>query len=320
MNYAKKDFSELFGTEVEEVRLQSKKPMPGFTYMWRSPFGGDGRWYFRLGASDFYSGLTGAITASNLFDKTFLNKARVNLAFQGRDADVEWRERADYGSCFHLLVSLHEMGELKFDFDNGEWKAVMQSFIESGGYQSMTQRWTEDLQNDMAAWFLFKKESNVQVIATEIMTYHDGWRVATPLDFIVEMDFNRKRITANINIKTGDKGFNDSYYFQVFAEAYLFNRQTEGLKVEGTFCWRPKDRKRSPGQYELSKNCIEAFDVELLEHMGRAVNILKTYKPNGKISTYSGGEHNFTVKHLTPYEWLEIFQQQSTENVQDRPF
>lgn len=311
MKYTDYDKVEIKGCEAEVVRTVTGVkdfPIELFPNFYRSSFGKQGqRLYARKGDMEFYSGITGAISRSGLVDMSGLNKARVNLAYQGIDADAKWSERAEYGSCFHLLVALHERGELRFTFGGTDWVQVVDDFIAEFGLFSFRKQWIADIKNDFAAWFQFKKDKNVRIITTEVMAAHEVWRIATPLDIIAEIDFNRGRIVCNINLKTGDThAFGDSYYLQTAMEAYLYNRQIgeHKYKLQGSFCWRPKTRASTPGAYELSKNTIGTFTEEHFEHVGRTALYGNLYKASGAIVTYNGDEENVIVNVLTPYEWL----------------
>lgn len=303
------------GLQVENVRtVVTNKfadfPLDKFPHYWRSPFGKkDQRLYARKGYPEFFCGISSLASSCGITDKSGLNKARVQLAFQGIDSDIKWNERANYGSCLHLLIALHERGELRFVFGEHDWVEVAEDFIQEFGYHSLRAQWINDLQNDMASYFSWKKDNKVEVIATEIMVAHEEWHVATPIDLLVEMDFNRKRIKADINIKSGDTHpFSEDYYFQVALETYLYNRQIGKSKyqAEGAFLWRPKTRATTPGKYEMSKNAINAYGLDDFEFAARWVERKKPYIPSAdsKIVTYRGTEEDVKVVISTPYEWL----------------
>ena len=315
MNYNDYGWEDKIGTRIEEVPTivapGYEELLAKFPKMYRAPLGGSGRWYFLPGSHEFFSGVTGAISKSPFSDHSGLNKARVNLAYQGRDADQEWGERADYGSCFHLLVSLHERGEVPFhfgDYGEGSWRQVMNDLIEAGGYQMFRTKWEADLQNDMAAYFKWKKDYDVKVITTEVMAFNRYLGIATPLDLVVEMNFNRKRIMADVNLKTGDKGFHSEYELQCAIESWMFNQQYGSDFLSGAFCLRPKSRERSPGEYEMSKNYFGVSEDDL-DLLSKTVKVRKLNKPNGKVVRYTGGESNFNMEILTPEEWLTEFNQ-----------
>jgi hypothetical protein len=317
--YTNYDCENLDGLDVEVVRTVvnpqfSDFPLDRFPHFWRSPFGKkDQRLYARKGHGEFFTGISSLAGKSGISNKDGLQKAEIDLAFRGIDARQKWSERAEYGSCFHLLVALHERGELRFAFGEHDWVEVVDDFIATNGFFSFRKQWIEDIQNDFHCYFKFKKESDVKVITTEVMAARDDWFMATPLDIIAEMTFNRKRIIANINLKTGDTfPFDEGYYFQTSLEAYLYNRQIEkgGSKhkysLDGSFCWRPKTRAKTPGAYELSKNAINSYTEEDFAHAAWLVKRNKMYIPStdSKIVTFHGDESNNQIIIRTPYEWL----------------
>lgn len=312
-----KDFFEFSGTEVERVDVHSKIELPR-TIMYRAPFGSNTRWYFKQGDTEFYSGVTGAMKASGLIDYTHLYSARERLAAQGVSADELWGERAEYGSCFHYLVALHEREELVFSFDDKQWEFVVEAWCEKYNFPQLLRSWKDDIRNDMMAYFNWKKDRGVKVLATEIMTCHNEWRIATPLDIICTMDFGGKEILANVNLKTGAKPFPTSNYFQAAMEAHMFNLSSPDVKLEGSFLWRPKDRKRSPHSWDMSKNCL-GFSLygkgeQEYQTVGDMVLLKETYKPSGTICVYKGGEGDAEVTTLNPYQWLDRFNEQFQED------
>lgn len=185
----------------------------------------------------------------------------------------------------------------------------MMDFIQTYGYQSYLPKWEEDLQNDMAAYFKWKKDYDVKVVATEIMVRHEAWRIATPLDIICAMNFGGKRIMANVNLKTGDKGFSDAYGLQACMEAYMFNGMMpdKKFKLKGSFCLRPKLRSRCTGDYELSKNHISEYSEDDMNFVGNTVVRFKRYQPKGNVKIFEGNEKQFSATSFSPYEWLTYF-------------
>jgi hypothetical protein len=301
MNYTKINQTPYKGVEVEELptKLESN-----FTKFRRAPFGSR-RLYFNKRDPFFYSGLTTPIGA--LANKSHLNKAAVNMAYQGRSADFEWNERANYGTCFHLLVGMHEEGDLTFDFDARSWKNVVDSFIQEYHYQDYAGRWFSDIQNDMYAYFQWKKASNVKVLSTEIVVHNAAYKIATPLDLIVEMDFNRKRILANVNFKTGDHPFAAENLLQVGMEKWLWNTSPERpFDLDGSFAWRPKNRRTSPGSYELSPNA--KYNIPMFEYVAQSVDVLGLNEPSGKIVTFEGVGEEGIMTALSPQDWLADYQ------------
>lgn len=307
------------------VNIEDYKPF--FDTVYRFKFSKNGRHYFRKGVDFFYSGITNPI--NKVADKTYLNKVKVDMAKNGEDADFMWGEKMNYGTAFHALVSYHErVDDTRIEFifhdDSPEgWMGVVKQIAEETGYPHEYKSWCSRIQNDMACWFNFKKEKNVKVLASELCVWHDGWRLCTPLDLVVEMDFGaKKRIVANINIKTGTGSFGSDYIKQVALEHFMFNehlrvnKADEKLFLEGTFLWSPKDRDRSPAQFNLSPNYWSKKDgykdvtMKDFQYLADTVRYHHLDWPSGTIRIFNGKEDNFTMKEIKPLEYLEIFNKQ----------
>jgi hypothetical protein len=309
--------------EQEQIEsLINDKSLPPFPLIYRCRFTGDSRRvYFRKSFNQFYSGITSAISASGLSDKTFLNKARVNMAFEGIDADEVWGEKRDYGSVFHLLVSMHERtddGHRPFVFDEDSehgiaWRSDVRNWAIQYGCPHNQDLWIDQVQNDFAAWFQFKRDYNVRVMASEIPVFNDKWLIATPMDIVCEMDFNKKRIFANINLKTGTaSSIGKDYTLQVCMEQQLWDdtmreKKCEQFLLGGTFIFRPKDRQKAPCKYELSKNFTGTHSMEEMEYIATGVKLNRSNWPKGKIRTFTGDEKTFTYTEKSAQEFLDEF-------------
>jgi hypothetical protein len=309
MNYTKINMADHNGVEVEDLPSWGAIDTSGFTKFRRAPFS-NGRFYFNSVDPFFYSGLTNPL--GRVMDKRHLHAAAIRAAYEGRDTQFEWEVAANYGTMFHLLVGLHEEGALQFSFENADWEGVLDSFVEEYRYYDFRRVWRDQVRNDFAAYFQWKKDFSVRVLSTEVMVSDRQNAVATPLDIICEMMFGRKKIYANVNIKTGDHAFTEDNLLQIACEAHLWNK-TEGkpFSLSGSFCWRPKKRNRTPGAYEMSKNMCLKTDTELtarIEYVLYSAKLLGLNKPSGNIVRYHGDQNEWRVEKLTPAQWLQEWQ------------
>lgn len=311
--------SELISTPEEVAPIVNITGLLDLPVMYRYHFSSE-RLYFKEPINDeytkFYTGITGAIKKSGLTDTETLNRIRLDMALNGVDASDIWDEKRDYGTLFHEVVSNHERTDDKrivFKFNSSEILSYAKKTAEKYGHIQMYPIWISRLNNDMAAWFKFKKDYDVKVIGSECCVYHDVYKICTPLDILCTMKFNKKKIFANINLKTGTHSREGrDYTLQVALEAYIWNKYFEerNLKrfiLSGSFLWRPKDRDRSPCQYNLSKNHISSHTEEEFNHIGNGVNLNKLNQPKGLITIYDGDEEEFIVKQLTPNEYVTDF-------------
>lgn len=272
------------------------------------------RVYFVKGVDHYFSGITGAISNSGLVDHSNLHKARLNKALnEGINVQEEWDERRDYGTLFHMIVNRHERIDderQEFIFHSIDWENFAENYCKEYDYMKLLPMWKEWIRNDMAAYFQWKKDYNVKVLATEIGVWNCGFKIATPLDLIVEMDFNRKRVLSNVNLKTGTSAARIiDYEIQTAFEMYLYNEWIldSKYKLSNTHTWRPKDRSRSACNYELSSNYAKAYGEEDFKYIAYIVSKKGLANPSGKIQLYLGNEKEFEVKTITAKEYLAAY-------------
>jgi len=319
-------FSQVETEHVEPIINVTDLPMSKFDRIYRARFGkAEGRNYYVKGVDFYFSGLTNPIKKSGLVDYTFLNKASKDLAMQGIDSNELWGEKRDYGTCLHTLISMHERRDaerIPFEFadytENGQrWREVVKQMCTDWNYPHLYPIWVEWLQNDFAAYFTWKKEYEVKVIASEVAVYNTDWKICTPLDLVVELSFNRKRIIANVNVKSGTSGYSGKdYSLQVVMELMLWNNYIKSFgediakkyNMTGTFTLSPKDRDRSPGNYNFSKNYAGEHSIEEVNHVVNGCLLNKLYEPKGKLRFYEGDEENgFSVQVVNPADFLAAF-------------
>lgn len=292
------------GVQVEDLPTR----LTGMPHFWRARFNSStgGRLYFNKTANHFYSGITTPIGAVSS-GKMILQKAALEAAYKGRIADLEWAVARDYGSLLHLLISLVEEGLMVFKFEGGEWENLLEQFVVNGYYYDWRQIWRQQIRNDMAAYLRFKKDHNVVVLSSETVVSSDKWRIATPLDLIVEMDWKGQRIKANINLKSGDKPFTEENIAQVGMEMWLWNQEPRRpFDLDKTFLWRPKGRERSPGNYEVKEG--NPAQVEFFEYVGQTCLLQEMYVAKGKVVIFEGDSEEFKITTIEPLDWLKLWQ------------
>ncbi len=286
------------------------------------------RYYFKKGKPFFYMGVTGPIGVSWIGQKMSkaLNKVKLSHAMEtGEDISEAWGERADYGTLFHTMVKLH------YDFMNGDgkkgvkcvitdrlWLNTCVALCDEMGYtkEHFFNEWHDDLINDFAAWFNFCKEKNVKVLGCEVQVCDDMLRFATCLDIVCELDFNRGRKRAYIDIKTGTHASpSDSYACQCALGVYMFNNNTTGEPIECAFIWNPKDRVKNPTDFYFSKDLAKAYNADDFELISRIAIKSGMATPKGyKIRYYQNEDGTITATRETPQEYLNRINQTENEN------
>jgi hypothetical protein len=105
----------------------------------------------------------------------------------------------------------------------------------------------------------FCAEKEVKVEAVEVPLLSDNLGYAGTIDLVCELTFNRKRIRAIVDLKSGRNGFMEEYELQLEAYRQLWNVNYPDLPVAMTFNFSPKDWRKEP-TYEL-KNQTESGNL-----------------------------------------------------------
>lgn len=302
-------------TLPEEVELLSnEKYYKGiFQTAYRFPFADSGKRYYFDKQGNIFSGLTGAISYHPLFDKSYLAKIAHQKAMEeGTNVYKEWEQAADYGTLLHTFVSLHEIAEkdFKFDFNNlSGWMEYLRDYCIRLGYSHLIPKWSNWIQNDMAAWFTFKKDRNVKVLLSEVCVKSVELGIMTPIDIVCELDWEKKRQVATINIKSGKSIAYEDIKFQSFVESTLFNGMVEETSKKATvsLLWKPKDRQKKPCEYEISTNLVDGHSIDDMKMLGYIVKVRGLNKPKGVIMNISGTESDFVINKLTPEQYVSLF-------------
>lgn len=139
----------------------------------------------------------------------------------GEDGAAYLRDmKAEYGTTLHVMTTELENG------GKGNWdeirKAAFAAAIDNG-YKSEAIEWEAEMTNDIFSYLVFRKDRNVETIAAEFPLCSDEYGLAGCIDRVVRMDFNRQRINAIIDIKSGRKGFWDSHKVQLHGYMKTWN-------------------------------------------------------------------------------------------------
>ena len=164
------------------------------------------RWYYTLEPVTLYPSVTtilDATTPTPYAVKELIGK-------YGMDGFHKFmREKADYGTLFHIFVSHYfnhkeitdmQMEAMAYDFGRVDFKA---------NYLS--------LKKDMLSVIKFAEDYEVVPLVNEKpMHYNDGkLKFAGTIDLIAEMTINKQRKTAVIDFKSGKHGFFESHGMQL---------------------------------------------------------------------------------------------------------
>jgi len=215
------------------------------------------------------------------------------------DGKNEAMERACYGTCMH-----HLCGMLLIDgkLDLGVVPNVLQQIALRENIQPQ-KGWVEELRKDALSFAQFMIEREVQPLAIEIVLYHPTDGYAGALDLVCSMMWNRKRINAIVDMKSGRKGFYESHEVQLGAYKEMFNIHFPDVPIEGVFNFSPKAWRGTIPTYNL-KDQTDSKSIAKLPYLVALSKIESSKREDsmtiisGVIDVTKGLKENITEKTL----------------------
>lgn len=178
---------------------------------------------------------------------------------------------ANYGTYFHVLCGQYLCGQ-SIPLSSRSLMVDMQVFFEKKNLDfSECQKWMKeenrDLRKDIYGFSRFCRDYNVTPIAIEypMMT----GRYACTLDIVCEMDYKKERITALIDIKSGQKGFYESHEVQLEAQKQAWNSEFPDRQINRVFNYGshkyrlPLSSKVTPYKLKDQTESANAYKWEL---------------------------------------------------------
>lgn len=296
----------------------------GFETLYRSPFGSNGdRFYFTATDRGFFTGYSSWTERVVWEDKKFLRQWEHDNGLER--AQMLSTAAREYGSLLHLIIAMHENPntDFKFRFNDPWWIDVAVEVAKANILpMSFVEQWAYQLKNDMAAYFLWKKECKVKILAVEVPLLVRDFMVATPGDLVCEMEIMvndapgkkkyPKTVIAGIDIKSGDKGVGfPKYRVQLEFIRYAWNQKFKGTMYEMThiYNWRPSSRSGRPGNYVLTDQS-GYYSTAQIKILGRMNKVMGYNIPTGGVVEYFDGENSeqFNSRSMSPMEWLREWQ------------
>lgn len=312
--------------QVEPIILDhAMTRLAGFKTLYRSPFGTNGdRFYFTTDVPAFFTGYS-SWTHQVLPQEKGLELWKLQMGAER--AEFIAAAAREYGSLLHLVISQHEDpgSDFRFRFNDEWWVQTAYEVARANILPaSVADTWIYQLRNDMAAYFTWKKEMNVRVLAVEVPLLDTDYMVATPGDLIVAMTVmeNEKprakkkpvEVVAAIDIKSGDKsvGF-PAYRLQLEFIRHAWNKMGfKGTPYEVTriYNWRPSPRQARPGGYILTDQS-GYFTKNQVNALGRLNKVMGYNRPTGGVIEYFDAEdaEQFNAHSMSPAQWLQRWQQ-----------
>lgn len=233
--------------EQEQTLLQPLlcKIQPFGERVYRFPHG-DSRKYYTTGETQVFNGLTTYINF--IPQRKGADAALKSYEMKhGNRFEEELNHAADYGTFCHMAVAQFltagtlNLGELRQEF-----RAYC---METGMPIARFQKYWYRVVNDLKAFAQFAYERKIEPLATEYPVYSREHNIATPLDLVCKMEWNRKIRVVNINFKFRENpGVYDKDIIQTNIERFIYNMKWAGTEneCEACFIWSPKNWKTSP--------------------------------------------------------------------------
>lgn len=173
----------------------------------------------------------------------------------GYKAATEYRDAAAaYGTIFHAVVKEYltrgsitkseiiNFVELFLSLDDYVTKNITRLYENILSKNSPF--WTR-LLKDLVAFELWLRDKKVTPIAIEQIVTSDKYHAGGCVDLVCELNFNKKRVTAIVDFKTG-KHIYEIHGLQLCLYAELWEDQYPTIKIDMLFNWKPKDWLTSP--------------------------------------------------------------------------
>jgi len=254
------------------------------------------RYYYRFEDDEpvFYTSVT-TLIRNTLPTSPFLIKWMVGKGDKGYE---EALERAFYGTFLHMQCA-ELMINGKYNLDDLSQK--LDKFATQEGMQ-VKKEWYDELRKDTIAFAQFIIDRNVKPLAIEICLWHPDDGYAGALDLVAELDFNRKRITAIIDLKSGRKAFYQSHEIQLGAYREMWQIHFPDTPIDKVFNWSPKAWTKAPS-YNLQDQ-TDSKNIPKLPHLVELSKIEADKREDtftivsGEIDLTKGLKENISEKTL----------------------
>lgn len=274
--------------------------------------------YFKnLKRLDFLPGTT-SVDETTSEPPTYLTKWRYDMAVRYNSIDAVdgyVDDTAAYGTILHSVIARFMQNEMP-DFGSQSWFSMLEVMIrmqEGRDPASYIPIWDRRLRKDILAWNKFLIDKNVKVHMMEYAGGSLAYGVGFQIDIVCTLDFNKGRVNAIIDVKSGKKlgGQGNSKATQLAIYKLAFDDIFPNWKHSDTdkspegitkvFNWHPSDWSEEKGipTYELV-NQTDNIDwkevrmqLDLFSHRSRNSKPgLKTrLEIEGALSPFDASEH-----------------------------
>lgn len=267
-----------------------------------SPFGlqriqkGDKRFYTRVDAAgNRYYYLSASSFAEKKKSKEAIEALKTWKEKLGQHISREYaRVAAAYGTFMHIeCAEILKQGGYDFGIDGINLNnKIADLFIQENIPHYVLHEVTQQAHNDLAAFINFIVTRNVRAVAIEMVLCSDKTGLAGALDFVCELDFDKSRVKAIVDMKFSLNIY-ETYIWQLEAYKDMYNDIFSDIfEVTHIFNWRPKDwtlANSEKGQclYTLT-NQTGKIEPSVLKHGFEEVKLKGWNKPFGGMKKLHG--------------------------------
>jgi len=212
------------------------------------------RWYYTLDPVQLYPSVTTILDGTTPMSYA-LKELIGKYGIEGFNNFM--REKADYGTLFHIFVSHY------FKY-NEITDMQMEQYADKFGRVDFVKNYVA-LKKDILSIMKFKEDYDVVPLVNEKpFHYNDGkLRFAGTIDLIAEMTINKQRKTAIIDFKSGKHGFFESHGMQL--GFYQILARANGHNAVDLINVSPKDWQKEP-TYNF-KNWKDNKQLDKIQHL-----------------------------------------------------
>lgn len=227
---------------------------------------GDDRFYYRMADSHLIPYLS--VTS---FTHKSLPTSQYLLDWYGKmgsaAANQYKKTAAEYGTILHI-EAVEAFKENRYS-----WRTLEKTLTEKmpQQYRYLYGEWLWTLKKDLMAFFQFRKDAIVNIIALEIPVYSDKYRLAGTIDMVCEIKFGGKTVYAIVDFKSGKKGFWEAHELQLHCYKELWNERFGDLiNVTHVFNFAPNNWTKKP-TYKLKNQTKSHFATSASARMQMAM-------------------------------------------------
>jgi hypothetical protein len=172
--------------------------------------------------------------------------------------------------------------------------------------------WPYEMQKDILAIAQWVTEKEVVPLAIEVPMVSADLGYAGTADFVVELTFNKKRVLAMVDLKSGRNGFTTKHEAQLEAYRQLWNHLIPTMPIEMMFNLAPKDWRKGPTFDATNQTASEGAAMwphMLAMYRASEPPMKSVIKCTGKLKLGTATDANWSVidldKHLANLHRLE---------------